>query len=49
MLEDFIMFGLYLLAANYVVWVVGPKLGNALVDHMYRQATEELRKREGKR
>ena len=46
MLENFMIFGLYLLAANYVVWVVGPKLGNALVDHLYRQATEELKKRE---
>ena len=49
MLEDFIMFGLYLLVANYIVWVIGPKLGNALVERMYKQATEELKKREERR
>ena len=49
MLENFMLFGLYLLAANYVVWVVGPKLGDAFVERLYRQATEELKRREGKR
>lgn len=49
MLSEFIVVGLYLLGATYVVWVVGPRLGSAFVDRLYKQATEELKKRDKER